>query len=111
MRLTLRQKLVIWFSLAFCGIIAGFGILVLRNNGDRYQQQSYAHCRRIVQANIDLADNYFEQLSNVVYIVVSDQDIITSVNYRMNNPDVDYSIELYNQRKSTVYKGLHRVGI
>mgnify|MGYP006896406471 FL=1 len=35
MRLTLRQKLVIWFSLAFCGIIAGFGILVLRNNGDR----------------------------------------------------------------------------
>lgn len=99
MRLTLRQKLVIWFSLAFCGIIAGFGILVLRNNGDRYQQQSYAHCRRIVQANIDLADNYFEQLSNVVYIVVSDQDIITSVNYRMNNPDVDYSIELYNQRK------------
>ena len=23
MRLTLRQKLVIWFSLAFCGIIAG----------------------------------------------------------------------------------------
>ena len=57
MRLTLRQKLVIWFSLAFCGIIAGFGILVLRNNGDRDQQQSYAHCRRIVQANIDLADN------------------------------------------------------
>ena len=99
MRLTLRQKLVIGFSLAFCGIIAGFGVLVLHNNGERYQRQSYAYCRRIVQANIDLTDNYFEQLRNVVRIVVSDQDIINAVNYRVHNPDIDYSIELYNQRK------------
>lgn len=99
MRLTLRQKLVISFSLAFCIVIAGFGALVLHTNGERYQEQSYAYCRRIVQANIDLIDNYFEQLRNVVSIVVSDQDIINAVNYRMNNPDIDYSIELYNQRK------------
>lgn len=101
MRLTLRQKLVISFSLAFCVVIAGFSVLVLHNNGTRYQEQSYAYCRRIVQANIELIDNYFEQLRNVVRIVVSDQDIINAVNYRIYNPDVDYAIELYNQRKVT----------
>lgn len=99
MRLTLRQKLVISFSLAFCVIIAGFGALILHNSGSRYQKQSYAYCQRIVQANIALIDNYFEQLRNVMRIVVSDQDIVTAVNYRENNLSIDYSIELYNQRK------------
>lgn len=99
LRLTLKQKLVIGFSLTFCVVIAGFGLLILKSNGTRYRRQSYEYCKKIVEANISLIDNYFEQLSNVAQIVSNDQDIINAVNYRENTPDVDYSVELYNQRR------------
>ncbi|WP_312641029.1 histidine kinase [Hydrogenoanaerobacterium sp.] len=102
MQLSLRQKLVISFSLAFCVIIAGFGILILHNNGERYQAQSYAYCRRIVQANISLIDKYLGQLKTVTQIVASDQDILNAVNYRENNRNIDYSVELYSQRRVSV---------
>lgn len=98
-RLSLRQKLTVYFSIAFCVIIAGFGILILKSNGERYKNQSVDYCRKIVEANIALIDNYFEQLNNVVQIVASDADIITAVNYRENTKTVDYSVELFNQRR------------
>lgn len=99
MRLTLLQKLVISFSLVFCLIIAGFGFLVLQSSSERYQAQSDAYCRKIVEANIALSDHYFEQLRNIANIVAKDQDIISAVTYRERASSVNYAVELYNQRR------------
>lgn len=98
-RLSLKKKLVLVFSITFCLIITGFGMLILKSNGTRYQQQSYEYCSKIVEANISLIDNYFEQLSNITKIVATDMDVVNAVTYRENTPDVDYSVELYNQRR------------
>ena len=98
-RLTLRWKLVLGFTISFSILLTVFGFLILQNNGTRYRNQSYAYCRKIVEANISLLDTYFEHLSNMTKIIVSDRDIIHAVNYREKTEDIDYSIELYNQRK------------
>ena len=98
-RLTLRWKLVLGFTISFSILLSVFGFLILHNNGTRYRNQIYAYCRKIVEANISLLDTYFEHLSNMTKIIVSDRDIIYAVNYREKTDDIDYSIELYNQRK------------
>ena len=98
-RLSLKKKLVLGFSITFCLIITGFGMLILKTNGTRYQQQSYEYCSKIVDANISLIDHYFEQLSNVTQIVATDTDIVNAVTYRENTKHVDYAVELYNQRR------------
>ena len=98
-RLTLRWKLVLAFSISFSILLTVFGFLILHNNGTRYRNQSYAYCRKIVEANLSLLDTYFEHLSNMTKIIVSDRDIIYAVNYREKTDDIDYSIELYTQRK------------
>lgn len=98
-RLSLKKKLVLGFSVTFCLVITGFGMLILKTNGTRYQQQSYDYCSKIVEANISLIDHYFEQLSNVTQIVATDRDIVNAVTYRENTAYVDYAVELYNQRR------------
>lgn len=101
MHFTLRKKLTLSFSTAFCLLIAAFGLIVLHTTDTRHRQQGHAHCQQIVQANIALVDHYFAQLRNIAYTLTNDADIMTAVYYRENHPQVDYAIELYNQRKVT----------
>ena len=98
-RISLKKKLFYGFSITFGIIFAFFGILILQTNGSRYQQQSYEYCSKIVESNISLIDHYFTQLTNVTRIISSDIDVVSAVSYREKARDIDYSIELYNQRR------------
>jgi two-component system sensor histidine kinase YesM len=44
-------------------------------------------------------DHYFDQLRTMAGVVAKDIDIIRAVDYRNNNEDINYAIELYNQRR------------
>lgn len=90
--------MIISFSAIFILLIVLFGSLILKYNISNYQKQSYDYILKIVKANILLIDNYFEQLINVSKIVASDSDIMKAVTYRNSVDEVDYSVELYNQR-------------
>lgn len=97
--MTLRKRSAISFSAAFCVMTAIFGVAILFVNGRRAREQSYVYCQKIVQSNIELIDTSFLQLKNVARIIATDPDIISAVNYREAHPQVDYSVELYNQRR------------
>lgn len=98
MKVSLRTQMVISFSAIYILLIILFGGLVLNYNISSYQKQSYDYIYKVVKANIRLADNYFEQLSNVSQIIANDSGIIRAVSYRNSVDMIDYSVELYNQR-------------
>lgn len=99
MKISLRKQIVIRFSAAFMIIIALFGGGLYGYNSYHYPRQSYEYCKKIVKANIMLIDHYFTQLKNISGIVAGDSDIIQAVSYRNKTESIDYSIELYNQRR------------
>lgn len=99
MRISLRKQIAISFSVAFMIIIALFGGGMYVYNSYHYPKQSYEYCKRIVKSNIMLIDNYFTQLKNISGIVAGDPDIIQAAAYRNKAESIDYSIELYNQRR------------
>lgn len=99
MKLSLRKQIIISFSVAFMIITALFGGGLYVYNSYHYPRQSYEYCQKIVKANIRLIDNYFTQLRDISGIVAADTDIIQAVAYRNKTEDIDYSIELYNQRR------------
>ena len=99
MKISLRKQIIISFSAVFMVIIVLFGGGLFAYNSYHYPRQSYEYCKRIVKANITLIDNYFAQLKNISGIVAGDADIIQAVSYRNKTEDIDYSIELYNQRR------------
>lgn len=98
MRFSLRRQMIFSFSAVFILLIVLFGSLILRYNTSSYQKQSYDFINKVVKANISLIDNYLEQLITVSKIVANDPDIIEAVTYRNSVKEVDYSVELYNQR-------------
>lgn len=91
--------MVISFSVICILLMILLGGLILNNNITNYQKQSYDYIYKIVKVNIQMADNYFEQLTNISKIIANDQAIIRAVNYRNSVNEVDYSVELYNQRE------------
>lgn len=86
------------FSTVFIVLIIIFGSLILNYNISNYQKQSYDYITKIVKANISLMDNYLDQLITASKIVANDSEIIKAVTYRNSVENVDYSVELYNQR-------------
>ncbi|MEK5253285.1 histidine kinase [Paenibacillus sp. FSL F4-0125] len=98
MKFSLRQQMIISFSVVFSVLIVVFGSLILRYNLSSYQKQSYDSMNKVVKANILLIDNYLTQIISVSKIVASDPDIIKAVTYRNSIDEIDYSVELYNQR-------------
>lgn len=99
MKISLRKQIVISFCAAFMIIIALFGGGLYGYNSYHYPRQSFEYCKKIVKANITLIDHYFAQLKNISGIVAGDADIVSAVSYRNKTEEVDYSIELYNQRR------------
>lgn len=99
MKNSLRRQMIVSFSASFICIIILFGGGLFCYNKYHYPRQSYQYCKRIVASNIALTDNYFSQLKNISGIVSRDSDIVSAVSYRNKNQEVDYSIELYNQRR------------
>ncbi|OAB47540.1 cache domain-containing sensor histidine kinase [Paenibacillus antarcticus] len=98
MKISLRKQIILSFSTVFILLIVIFGGLILNYNISNYQKQSYDYVQKIVKANISLSDNYLEQLINVSKIVANDSDILKAVTYRNSVEEVDYSVELFNQR-------------
>ncbi|GAB6992643.1 cache domain-containing sensor histidine kinase [Paenibacillus pini] len=98
MKISLRKQMIFSFSTVFILLIVIFGSLILNYNISNYQKQSFDYVQKIVKANISLSDNYLEQLITVSKIVANDSDILKAVTYRNSVKEVDYSVELYNQR-------------
>lgn len=99
MKFSLRQQMIFSFSAVFIALIVVFGSLILNYNVSSYQKLSYDSINKVVKANISLIDNYLDQLITVSKIVANDPDIIKAVTYRNSVKEVDYSVELYNQRE------------
>lgn len=100
MKFSLRLQMIVSFSIVFIAMIVIFGSLILNYNISSYQKQSYDSINKVVKANLSLIDNYLDQLITVSKIVANDQDIIKAVTYRNSvQGDIDYSVELYNQRE------------
>lgn len=97
-RNTMEFKMKAYFSLVFFILIIVLGMIILQYSSKRYQEQSYQYLRNTVEMNIRLLDKYFSSLQNVAMLIVSGQDVRTAVAYRNQHQDIDYSIELYNQR-------------
>lgn len=99
MKFSLRQQMIFSFSIVFIALIVVFGSLILNYNISSYQKQSYDSINKVVKANLSLIDNHLDQLITVSKIVANDQDIINAVTYRNSVQEIDYSVELYNQRE------------
>lgn len=99
MKFSLRQQMIFSFSIVFIALIVVFGSLILNYNISSYQKQSYNSINKVVKANLSLIDNHLDQLITVSKIVANDQDIINAVTYRNSVQEIDYSVELYNQRE------------
>ncbi|MDN4070807.1 sensor histidine kinase [Paenibacillus vini] len=99
MKFSLRQQMIFSFSIVFITLIVAFGSLILNYNISSYQKQSYDSINKVVKANLSLIDNHLDQLITVSKIVANDQDIINAVTYRNSVQEIDYSVELYNQRE------------
>ena len=99
MRITLRRRLTLAYSIAFSIILLIFGSLVTLYNANLAVRNNYAYCGRIVASNILLLDHYFDQLRIIAGVIANDRDIISAVEYRNSAEDIDYAIELYNYRR------------
>lgn len=97
-RNTMEFKMKTYFSLVFFILIIVLGMIIMQYSSKRYQDQSYQYLRNTVELNIRLLDKYFSSLQNVAMLIVSGQDVRTAVAYRNQHTEIDYSIELYNQR-------------
>jgi two-component system sensor histidine kinase YesM len=100
-KLSLRHRMILFFSFALSIIIAVFGSVILNYSINAFRSQSDAYCQQIVESNIGLMDTYFGQIKDVSMIIANDADVIEAVNYRNSTQRVDYGKELYYQRKVT----------
>lgn len=100
-KLSLRRRMILFFSFAFSIMIAAFGSVILHYGISAFRNQSYAYCQQIVESSIDLMDTYFGQMKDVSMIIANDADVIEAVNYRNSAQTTDYETELYYQRKVT----------
>ena len=97
--MSLRRKLILVYSTAFSIILILFGGVVTFYNANLAVQNNYAYCSRIVASNILLMDYHFDQLRTIASVIAIDKDIVRAVEYRRDVKDIDYAIELYNQRR------------
>lgn len=101
MKLSLRRRMILFFSFALSVMIAVFGSVILQYSITAFRNQSYAYCQQIVESSIGLMDTYFGQMKDVSMIIANDADVIEAVNYRNGMQAADYEKELYYQRKVT----------
>lgn len=99
MKKTLKNRMILSFSIIFFIIITVFEVIITSYNIYIFKEQSYDYCQDIVEDNIISIDNYFSQIITMIKIVASDKDIVNAVEYRNNTEDIDYKVELYNQWK------------
>lgn len=99
MKISLKQRMILFFSIGFSILLMGFAMIFGAFVLYKVQEQSYDYCDRIVKSNITMIDHYFDQIKTISKMVAMDKDVIDAVTYRNSNSTIDYSIELYNQRK------------
>lgn len=101
MKLSLRRRMILFFSFAFSIMIAVFGGVIPHYSISAFRNQSYAYCQQIVESSIGLMDTYFGQMKDVSMIIANDADVVEAVNYRNSAQTTDYETELYYQRRVT----------
>lgn len=94
---TLASKIKRLYFIGFLVVILICIILFAFISAKLYQKQSYKFCENALILNINLIDNKLLEIQECQRIITQDPKIIEIVEYRKNN-DVDYSVELYNQR-------------
>lgn len=73
-------------------------VIILRYTNSHFQEQSYDYLKDLAQSHIDSLDKNFIQLQRYALLIANNKDVQEAVYYRNNTQDIDYSIELYNQR-------------
>jgi two-component system sensor histidine kinase YesM len=68
-------------------------------NADLAERRNYDYCSQTVASSILLMDHYIDQLRTISNVIANDRDIINAVNYRNSVSVIDYTIELYSQRR------------
>lgn len=97
-RTTLAGKMIRSFSLIFFLMLIIISVIIMKYTNRHFQQQSYEYLKDQAQSHIDLLDNNFLQLQRYALFIANNQDVKDAVYYRNSTDEIDYSIELYNQR-------------
>lgn len=63
-----------------------------------YKNQTQEFSKEILKLNIDLLDSKLREIKESQKAIVNDSRVRDILKYREENKDLDYSIELYNQR-------------
>ena len=75
-----------------------FSLIILNYTNNHFQEQSQDYLKDLVQSHLELLDNNFSQLQRYAQFIANDQDVQKAVQYRNQTDELDYAIELYNQR-------------
>lgn len=94
-----RMRLTIAFTVIFSIILIVLSLITSTYTTQKYEDLSYRYCNKMVEGNILLLDRYLSQVQTLSNIIAKDSDILEAVRYRNNHLQVDYSVELFNQRK------------
>lgn len=98
-RISFRLRMVLVFGAFFSALLIVFSGLLTSYNMQKFEVQSDDYSSQIVKTNISLLDRYLLQVQTISEIIANDADVLEAVNYRADHKEIDYAIELYNQRK------------
>ncbi|MEC1525832.1 histidine kinase [Neobacillus niacini] len=95
---TLQNKMIVFFSLIFFTVILLVGFTMMQFVNQNFQEHSYQNLKSMVESNLELLDSNFARLQSLAHVIASDPDVRAAVDYRNQTDEIDYSIELHNQR-------------
>lgn len=98
MKFTLTNQIKKFYFLGFLIILLISSISFAVLSSMVYKNQTKEFSEEILRLNINLLDNKFLEIQQNQKILVNDKKIKEILKYRKENPKINYSIELYNQR-------------
>ncbi|KSV60115.1 histidine kinase [Acetivibrio ethanolgignens] len=98
-RYTLESKIKKIYFVGFVGIIliSVLGFAVMSNS--MYSEQAFTFCENTVSLNLNLLENRLMQIQEIQRSIAEDSRIKEIIKYHAVNEEIDYSIELYQQRE------------
>ncbi|SFS79344.1 two-component system, sensor histidine kinase YesM [Halolactibacillus miurensis] len=86
------------FSLIFIVIISLVGMIMFHMINQSFRTHSDQTLGHVVEANLDLLHNHLDNLDRFTNLIANDPDVQRAVGYRNRTEQIDYAIELKNQR-------------
>lgn len=95
---TLEAKMRTAFSLIFIVVLSIVGFIIFQMINQSFRSHSYQTLGHVVEANLDLLHNHLDNLDRFTNLIANDPDVQRAVGYRNRTKEIDYAIELGNQR-------------